>query len=85
MRFTFLKLIDEKKTVNMALLPEEVNNKFTWQVNDNDVLEYDPKTKQFSLEAYEFINDDYELVNTLPHEQAYKVALEAGIIYWFYT
>lgn len=81
MRFTFLKLIDEKKTVNMALLPEEVNNKFTWQVNDNDVLEYDPKTKQFILEVYEFIDDDYELVDTLNHEQAYKVALEAGIIY----
>jgi hypothetical protein len=44
-------------------------------------LEYDPKTKQFSLEIYEFIDDDYELVDTLNHEQAYKVAMEAGIIY----
>jgi hypothetical protein len=81
MKFTFIKLINEKKTVNMALLPEEVNGKYTWQIGDNDVLEYDSKTKQFSLEVYEFIEDDYELVDTLNHEQAYKVALAEGIIY----
>ena len=81
MNFKFLELIEQNKTVNMAILPEKVNNKFTWQIGDSDVLEYDPKTKQFILEIYEFINDDYELVDTLNHEQAYKVALEAGIIY----
>jgi hypothetical protein len=81
MKFTFLKLIEQKKVVPMALLPEEVNNKFTWQIDDTDVLEYDPKTKQFSLEVYDFIDDDYELVNTLGHDDAYQVALENNIVY----
>ena len=81
MKFTFLKLIEQKKVVPMALLPEEVNNKFTWQIDDTDVLEYDPKTKQFSLEVYDFIDDDYELVNTLGHDDAYPVALQNNIVY----
>jgi hypothetical protein len=81
MKFTFLKLIEQKKVVPMALLPEEVNNKFTWQIDDTDVLEYDPKTKQFSLEVYDFIDDDYELVNTLGHDDAYQVALQNNIVY----
>jgi hypothetical protein len=62
-------------------LPEEVNNKFTWQIDDTDVLEYDPKTKQFSLEVYDFIDDDYELVNTLGHADAYQIALQNNIVY----
>jgi hypothetical protein len=81
MKFTFLKLIEQKKVVPMALLPEEVNNKFTWQIDDTDVLEYDPKTKQFSLEVYDFIDDDYELVKTLGHDEAYQVAVENNIVY----
>ena len=81
MKFTFLKLIEQKKVVPLALLPEEVNNKFTWQIDDTDVLEYDPKTKQFSLEVYDFIDDDYELINTLGHDDAYQVALENNIVY----
>jgi hypothetical protein len=81
MKFTFLKLIEQKKVVPMALLPEEVNNKFTWQIDDTDVLEYDPKTKQFSLEVYDFIDDDYELINTLGHDDAYQVALQNNIVY----
>jgi hypothetical protein len=81
MKFTFLKLIEQKKVVPIALLPEEVNGKFTWQIDDADVLEYDPKTKQFSLEVYDFINDDYELINTLGHDDAYQVALENNIVY----
>lgn len=81
MKFTFLKLIEQKKVVPMALLPEEVNNKFTWQIDDTDVLEYDPKTKQFSLEVYDFIDDDYELINTLGHNEAYQVALQNNIVY----
>jgi hypothetical protein len=81
MKFTFLKLIDQKKVVPMALLPEQANDKFTWQIDDTDVLEYDPKTKQFSLEVYDFIDDDYELVNTLGHDDAYQVALQNNIVY----
>ena len=81
MKFTFLKLIEQKKVVPMALLPEEVNNKFTWQIDDTDVLEYNPKTKKFSLEVYDFIDDDYELINTLGHDDAYQVALENNIVY----
>ena len=81
MKFTFLKLIEQKKVVPMALLPDEVNNKFTWQIDDTDVLEYDPKTKQFSLEVYDFIDDDYELINTLGHDDAYLVALQNNIVY----
>jgi len=81
MKFTFLKLIEQKKVVPMALLPEEVNNKFTWQIDDTDVLEYDPKTKQFSLEVYDFIDDDYELINTLGHDDAYQVALQNNLVY----
>lgn len=79
--FTFIKLIDENKVVNARLLPEKANGKYTWQIDDTDVLEYDPKTKQFSLEVYEFIDDDYELVKTLGHEDAKAVALADGIIY----
>ncbi len=81
MKFTFLKLIDQKKVVPMALLPEEVNGKFTWQIDDTDVLEYNPKTKQFSLEVYDFIDDDYQLVNTLGHDDSYQVALQNNIVY----
>lgn len=81
MKFTFLKLIEQKKVVPMALLPDQANDKFTWQIDDTDVLEYDPKTKQFSLEVYDFIDDDYELVNTLGHDDAYQVALENNIVY----
>jgi hypothetical protein len=81
MKFTFLKLIDQKKVVPMALLPEQANDKFTWQIDDKDVLEYNPKTKQFSLEVYDFIDDDYELVNTLGHDDAYQVALQNNIVY----
>ncbi len=81
MKFTFLKLIDQKKVVPMALLPDQANDKFTWQIDDKDVLEYDPKTKQFSLEVYDFIDDDYELVNTLGHDDAYQVALQNNIVY----
>jgi hypothetical protein len=65
----------------IALLPEEVNGKFTWQIDDTDVLEYNPKTKQFSLEVYDFIDDDYELINTLGHDDAYQVALQNNIVY----
>jgi hypothetical protein len=81
MKFTFLKLIEQKKVVPMALLPDQANDKFTWQIDDTDVLEYDPKTKQFSLEVYDFIDDDYELINTLGHDDAYQVALENNIVY----
>jgi hypothetical protein len=81
MKFTFLKLIDQKKVVPMALLPDQANDKFTWQIDDTDVLEYDPKTKQFSLEVYDFIDDDYELINTLGHDDAYQVALQNNIVY----
>ena len=80
-KFTFIKLIDENKVVNAGLLPEKANGKYTWQIDDTDVLEYDPKTKQFSLEVYEFIDDDYELVKTLGHEDAQAIALADGIIY----
>ena len=81
MKFTFIKLIDENKVVNARLLPEKANGKYTWQIDDKDVLEYDPATKQFSLEVYEFIDDDYELVNTLGHDDAKAIALSDGIIY----
>ena len=80
-KFTFIKLIDENKVVNAGLLPEKANGKYTWQIDDTDVLEYDPKTKQFSLEVYEFIDDDYQLVKTLGHEDAQAIALADGIIY----
>ena len=80
-KFTVVKLIDDKKVVPMRLLPEQCGDVWTWQVDDINVLEYDRKTKQFSFEVYEFIDDDYELVNTLGHDVAYQVALDEGIIY----
>ena len=80
-KFTLLKLIDEKKVVPARLLPEQCGGNMTWQIDDKDVLEYNPKTKQFSLEVYEFQNDDYELVNTLGHDDAYQIALDEGICY----
>ena len=84
-KFTFIKLIKENKVVPMRLLPDNFNNQdsttLTWQIDDTDVLEYDSETKQFSLEVYEFIDDDYKLVKTLGHEDAKAVALADGIIY----
>ena len=80
-KFTLLKLIDAKQVVPARLLPDVVGDSFTWQIDDKDVLEYNRKTKQFSLEVYEFIEDDYELVNTLGHKDARQVALNEGIIY----
>jgi phage baseplate assembly protein gpV len=80
-KFTVVKLIDQNKVVPARLLPDESGNKFTWQIGDTDVLEYDRATKQFTCEVYEFQNDDYELVKTLSHEDSYQVALDEGIIY----
>jgi hypothetical protein len=81
MKFTILKLIKENKVVPAKLLADQTPNGFTWQVNDSDVLEYDRTTKQFTLEVYEFGEDEWELVKTLGHEQAYQVALDEGIVY----
>ena len=80
-KFTLLKLIDEKKVVPARLLPEQSGDCLEWSVDDKDILQYNTKTKQFSLEIYEFQNDDYELVNTLGHDDAYQVALDEGICY----
>jgi len=80
-KFTIVKLIDEKKVVPARLLPEQSGDCLEWTVDDKDILQYNPKTKQFSLEVYEFQNDDYELVNTLGHDDAYEMALDEGIIY----
>jgi hypothetical protein len=80
-KFTVVKLIDQGKVVPARLLPEQSGDCLEWSVDDKDILQYNPKTKQFSLEVYEFIDDDYELVNTLEHKDAYQVALDEGIIY----
>jgi hypothetical protein len=80
-KFTVLKLIDEKKVVPARLLPEQSGDCLEWSVDDKDILQYNTKTKQFSLEVYEFQNDDYELVNTLGHDDAYQIALDEGICY----
>jgi hypothetical protein len=80
-KFTLLKLIDEKKVVPARLLPEQSGDCLEWSVDDKDILQYNTKTKQFSLEVYEFQNDDYELVNTLGHDDAYQIALDEGICY----
>ena len=84
-KFTFIKLIKENKVVPIRLLPDNFNNpkstKLTWQIDDTDVLEYNIETFKFSLEVYEFIDDDYELVKTLGHEDAKSIALADGIIY----
>jgi len=80
-KFTLLKLIDEKKVVPARLLPEQAGDCLEWSVDDKDILQYNTKTKQFSLEVYEFQDDDYELVNTLGHDDAYQIALDEGICY----
>jgi hypothetical protein len=80
-KFTLIKLIDEKKVVPARLLPEQSGDCLEWSVDDKDILQYNTKTKQFSLEVYEFQDDDYELVNTLGHDDAYQVALDEGICY----
>jgi hypothetical protein len=80
-KFTVVKLIDEKKVVPARLLPEQSGDCLEWSVDDKDILQYNTKTKQFSLEVYEFQDDDYELVNTLGHDDAYQVALDEGICY----
>lgn len=80
-KFTVTKLIDAKKVVPARLLPEQSGDNLEWSVDDINILQYNPKTKQFSFEIYEFQNDDYELVNTLGHDDAYQVALDEGICY----
>jgi hypothetical protein len=80
-KFTILKLIDAKKVVPARLLPEQSGDNLEWSVDDINILQYNPKTKQFSFEVYEFQDDDYELVNTLGHDDAYQVALDEGICY----
>jgi hypothetical protein len=80
-KFTILKLIDEKKVVPARLLPEQSGDCLEWSVDDKDILQYNTKTKQFSLEVYEFQDNDYELVNTLGHDDAYQIALDEGICY----
>ena len=80
-KFTVVKLIDEKKVVPARLLPEQSGDCLEWSVDDKDILQYNTKTKQFSLEVYEFQDDDYELVNTLGHDDAYQIALDEGICY----
>jgi hypothetical protein len=80
-KFTLLKLIDEKKVVPARLLPEQSGDCLEWSVDDKDILQYNTKTKQFSLEVYEFQDNDYELVNTLGHDDAYQIALDEGICY----
>lgn len=80
-KFTVVKLIDDKKVVPARLLPEQSGDCLEWTVDDKDILQYNPKTKQFSYEEYDFQDDDWELVNTLGHDVAYKIALNEGIIY----
>jgi hypothetical protein len=80
-KFTVVKLIDEKKVVPARLLPEQSGDCLEWSVDDKDILQYNTKTKQFSLEVYEFQDNDYELVNTLGHDDAYQIALDEGICY----
>jgi hypothetical protein len=80
-KFTVVKLIDQKKVVPARLLPEQSGDCLEWTVDDKDILQYNSKTKQFSLEVYEFQDDDYELVNTLGHDDAYQIALDEGICY----
>lgn len=80
-KFTVIKLIDENKVVPARLLPEQSGDYLEWSVDDKDILQYNTKTKQFSYEEYDFQDDDWELVNTLGHDVAYKIALAEGIIY----
>lgn len=80
-KFTVVKLIDQGKVVPARLLPEQSGDCLEWTIDDKDILQYNTKTKQFSLEVYEFQDDDYELVNTLGHDDAYQIALEEGICY----
>jgi hypothetical protein len=80
-KFTVTKLIDAKKVVPARLLPEQSGDNLEWSVDDINILQYNPKTKQFSFEEYAFQDDDYELVNTLGHDVAYQIALDEGIIY----
>jgi hypothetical protein len=79
--FTIVKLIDQKKVVPARLLPEQSGDCLEWSVDDINILQYNTKTKQFSFEEYAFQDDDYELVNTLDHDAAYRIALDEGIIY----
>ncbi len=80
MEFTFQRLAKQGKTVNVSLLPEIENHEYTWQIDDKDILKYNFNTRQFTLEVYDFINDDYELVNTLSHEDSKQVAIDNNII-----
>jgi hypothetical protein len=81
MKFTIVKLIDEKKVVPARLLPEQEGDYFTWQIDDKDILNYNTKTKEFTLDIYEFIDEDWEQVKSLDHVDSYQVALSEGIIY----
>ena len=80
-KFTVVKLIDQKKVVPARLLPEQSGDCLEWTVDDQNILQYNTKTKQFSFEEYAFQDDDWDVVNTLGHDDAYKIALSEGIIY----
>lgn len=80
-KFTFIKLIDQQKVVPVRLLPEQSGDNYEWQIDDKDILSYNSKTKQFSLDVYEYQNDDWECVKTLGHDDARSIALQDGIIY----
>ena len=80
MEFTFQRLAKQGKTVNVGLLPEIENHEYSWQVYDKDILKYNFSTRQFTLEVYDFIDDDYELVKTLSHEDSKQVAIDNNII-----
>ena len=81
-KFTVVKLIDQKKVVPARLLPEQSGDYLEWTVDDQNILQYNPKTKQFSFEEYEFTEDSgWDVVNVLGHDVAYKIALSEGIIY----
>ncbi len=83
-RWTFLKLMDEGKVVNLSQLPEY--NKFTdeSEFNGEDYqLYFNHTTKKFHL-MYNIWNEekeDWESSPLVSHEEARQFALDNNIIY----
>lgn len=83
--FTFAKLAQENKVVNLSIMPQhsETTNESSWQIDD-DILYFNHDTKKFRVERFEWSDEDGEWLELYPevgHKEAIQYALDYNIIY----
>ena len=83
--FTFNKLVQERKVVNVAMIPDysDWSNESSWQVGD-DVLYFNHTTKQWRLERFEWDDEEGDWLQCTPdlgHKEARQIAFDEQIIY----